>query len=160
MKFYDLDKKKYECEDLNNVHFRPGTYAFVLNANDELLMIIDEKSGQWELPGGGLDIGEEIFESVVREVKEETGYDVKVKNEHPIAVEKEMAYYISDKKYVHGINFFFECELKSERQGSQNFDETENILEVSWVSKEDFLKKDIVYFQENIIRKYINEIWK
>ncbi|WP_114558253.1 NUDIX hydrolase [Desertihabitans aurantiacus] len=32
----------------------------------------------WTLPGGGVEYGESLEEAVVREVKEETGYDVSV----------------------------------------------------------------------------------
>lgn len=34
----------------------------------------------WALPGGGHDIGERIADTVVREVREETGIDVEVDN--------------------------------------------------------------------------------
>jgi ADP-ribose pyrophosphatase YjhB (NUDIX family) len=35
-------------------------------------------SGNWALPGGGMEIGETLTESVLREFREETGYDVGV----------------------------------------------------------------------------------
>jgi ADP-ribose pyrophosphatase YjhB (NUDIX family) len=35
-------------------------------------------SGNWALPGGTMDIGETFAQSVVREVKEETGFDVRI----------------------------------------------------------------------------------
>ena len=34
--------------------------------------------GQWSIPGGTLELGETIAEGVVRELKEETGLDVRV----------------------------------------------------------------------------------
>ena len=34
--------------------------------------------GQWSIPGGGLDVGETIADGVRRELKEETGIDVRV----------------------------------------------------------------------------------
>ena len=35
-------------------------------------------SGNWALPGGAMDIGETFAESAMREVKEETGFDVRI----------------------------------------------------------------------------------
>ena len=35
-------------------------------------------SGNWALPGGAMDIGETLAESAIREVKEETGFDVRI----------------------------------------------------------------------------------
>src|SRR6185369_11583940 len=35
-------------------------------------------NGRWALPGGGHDLGESISDTVVREVREETGIDVRV----------------------------------------------------------------------------------
>lgn len=38
-----------------------------------------QMNNKWEFPGGGVDNGEEIADCVVREVKEETGFDVTIK---------------------------------------------------------------------------------
>lgn len=52
--------------------------AAVRNERGELLMIHRTDNDLWALPGGGHDIGESIAETVVREVREETGIDVEV----------------------------------------------------------------------------------
>jgi 8-oxo-dGTP pyrophosphatase MutT (NUDIX family) len=43
-----------------------------------VLLIHKADNDLWALPGGGHEIGESIAQTVVREVKEETGYDIEV----------------------------------------------------------------------------------
>jgi ADP-ribose pyrophosphatase YjhB (NUDIX family) len=52
--------------------------AVVEDDQGRILLIHKTDNDLWALPGGGHDIGESIGETVVREVKEETGYDVEV----------------------------------------------------------------------------------
>lgn len=56
----------------------PSVTAIVRNERGDLLLIHKTDNDLWALPGGGHDIGESIRETVVREVKEETGIDVTV----------------------------------------------------------------------------------
>ena len=56
----------------------PSVVAVVLDSFDRVLVIHKTDNNLWALPGGGHEIGETIAETVVREVKEETGYDVEV----------------------------------------------------------------------------------
>jgi 8-oxo-dGTP pyrophosphatase MutT (NUDIX family) len=52
--------------------------AFVQDEQGRLLMIHRTDNERWAIPGGAQDVGETIATTVVREVKEETGIDVKV----------------------------------------------------------------------------------
>lgn len=52
--------------------------AVVPNDEGEILIQRRTDNGLWALPGGAQDVGESIAQTVVREVKEETGYDVEV----------------------------------------------------------------------------------
>lgn len=57
----------------------PSVVAVVEDAEGRVLLIHKTDNNLWALPGGGHEIGETIAETVIREVKEETGYDVEVK---------------------------------------------------------------------------------
>lgn len=56
----------------------PSVVALVRDRAGRVLMIQRSDNGRWALPGGGHDIGESIGDTVVREVREETGIEVEV----------------------------------------------------------------------------------
>jgi ADP-ribose pyrophosphatase YjhB (NUDIX family) len=56
----------------------PSVTAIVTDASGAILMVHKTDNDLWALPGGGMDLGESIAQTVTREVKEETGLDVKV----------------------------------------------------------------------------------
>jgi 8-oxo-dGTP diphosphatase len=73
-------------------HFPDCFYRVTIKAlvvRDGKILLLKESpnlSGKWELPGGGLDFGEDIFEGLKREVQEEMGVSVKSVNERPMYV--------------------------------------------------------------------------
>jgi len=56
----------------------PSVVAIVQDDQARILMIHKTDNDKWALPGGGHEPGERIADTVVREVKEETGYEVEV----------------------------------------------------------------------------------
>ena len=65
--------------------FNVAVKAFIVNENDELLLVkrSDDdlhKPGVWEVPGGRLESGEDPFEGLKREVSEETGLEINIRN--------------------------------------------------------------------------------
>jgi 8-oxo-dGTP pyrophosphatase MutT (NUDIX family) len=54
-----------------------GSSAVVVDGDGRILLQRRRDSGNWALPGGAMDIGETFAQSLVREVKEETGFDVR-----------------------------------------------------------------------------------
>lgn len=56
----------------------PSVVAIIQDNQDRLLLIHKTDNGKWALPGGGHDPGESVTDTVIREVKEETGYDIEV----------------------------------------------------------------------------------
>lgn len=61
------------------VDLRVGAYAVIIDDEGRMLLPHwrDETLGSgWTLPGGGMDPGEHPHDTVVREVMEETGYEI------------------------------------------------------------------------------------
>lgn len=68
------------------MHFRAGVVAVVTNAAGQVMAFERaDLPGQWQLPQGGIDVGEEPVEAAWRELGEETGLqseDVTLVGEH------------------------------------------------------------------------------
>ncbi|MFD7985466.1 NUDIX domain-containing protein, partial [Kitasatospora indigofera] len=56
----------------------PSVTAVVADGSGRLLLIHKTDNNLWALPGGGHDIGESVADTVIREVREETGIEVEV----------------------------------------------------------------------------------
>jgi ADP-ribose pyrophosphatase YjhB (NUDIX family) len=52
--------------------------AVIFNEKEEILLVKEQADGRWSLPGGWSDVGFTPTEVVVKEAKEETGFDVEV----------------------------------------------------------------------------------
>ncbi|HYG38526.1 MAG TPA: NUDIX hydrolase [Cytophagales bacterium] len=50
--------------------------GFVLSSDQKVLLVKESIDGKWSLPGGWADVGHSPKETVVKELKEETGLDV------------------------------------------------------------------------------------
>jgi mutator protein MutT len=74
--------KSKQCRDCGFTYYAnpcSATAAFIINDNDELLVVRRAKEpakGTLDLPGGFCDMGETVEEGMRREIKEETGLDV------------------------------------------------------------------------------------
>ena len=78
--------------------------------DDKLLLVKERSDNLWTLPGGWADVNESPSEAVIRETKEETGYDVsaikllalwdKLKHDHP-------------PQWPHAYKCFFHCDIIS-----------------------------------------------
>ena len=51
--------------------------VYIVIKNKDRMLLLRRKDGFWEFPGGGVDWGEDPENSAVREVKEETGIEIR-----------------------------------------------------------------------------------
>ena len=54
--------------------------AVVRNSSNQILLQRRSDDGFWSLPGGGVEAGETVLECLTREILEETGWQVEVRN--------------------------------------------------------------------------------
>ncbi len=81
---------------------------------------------KWEIPGGKVDFGETPEESIVREIKEETGVNIRVKRLIPTVYTKYWEYQWGTQ---HTLLLGYECEFVS--QGKKTADH--HVNDVAWV---------------------------
>jgi 8-oxo-dGTP pyrophosphatase MutT (NUDIX family) len=56
----------------------PSANVIVTNDADEILLIRRSDNGNYALPGGGMDLGESMTDTAIRECYEESGYRIEV----------------------------------------------------------------------------------
>ncbi|MBI3633923.1 MAG: NUDIX hydrolase [Candidatus Vogelbacteria bacterium] len=92
--------------EIPKCYYRVSVKALILDETRKKFLIVQEDNGRWELPGGGLDWGENAQDAIRREVREEMGLEVTY-------VAKQPAYFLSDRddKKVY-VNVIFETQLR------------------------------------------------
>lgn len=85
---------------------RPSAYALIVH-KDAILLITNETSGRFYVPGGGLEVGESLHEAVVREVQEEAGIAIEVIR--LLAAEEDFFYYDPTDTPYHGLLFYYQA---------------------------------------------------
>ncbi|MFI1257707.1 NUDIX hydrolase [Streptomyces netropsis] len=116
----------------------PSVTAVVRNERGHVLLIHKPDNGLWALPGGGHDVGESIADTVVREVREETGIAVVVGDIVGLYTDPQhvMAYDDGEVRQQFSICFRARPTGGTLRTSSES-------KEVRWVSPTDLEKLDI-----------------
>lgn len=140
-----IDLKNYSEE---NPIFKRTAARGIISKGDEYLLIFS-KYGDYKFPGGGVDRGEQLEDTLVREVKEETGYQVirrsikkygqvleRRKGQHGLPLQGKEDVLVMDSHY-------YFCEIGAEA-GSRNLDdyEKEYDYQIVWMTLPEAIKKN------------------
>lgn len=106
-----MDEKNY-APDLEEI-YREAVRGIIF-VNGKLLMIEDD-FGEVKLPGGGIDAGEDDYQALLREVKEETGYRVIPETIVPFGEIEEKRLSVHEPMIWHQISRLYFCDVYPEK---------------------------------------------
>jgi 8-oxo-dGTP pyrophosphatase MutT (NUDIX family) len=103
--------------------------------NDEVLLVRESSDDWWALPGGGIDHGESVESTLIREVEEELGVPVKEVSSDFQIVHFNIGNVVNT---VPRMNLFFKASVPED-----SLKKTDHVAEWHWFTKEEFLKADL-----------------
>jgi 8-oxo-dGTP diphosphatase len=122
----DIDGKRHEIT-ADKLRWRPSAYGIVLK--DGKLLVSPQFHG-YDLPGGGVELGETLEEALLREIREETG----IVAGEPRLLGCETSFFKLPKSttsikspYVQSLLFYYRCEYVSGKLSSDGFTEDEKL---------------------------------
>jgi len=114
--------------------YRISVKALVLNETRDKFLITKEASGEWEIPGGGLDWGEDYKTALQRELAEEMGVQATWIADNP-------SYFISGpmrKNRGWAANILFETKLEN-----LDFTPSDECVAIDWINKDNQSEFDL-----------------
>ena len=107
--------------------------------------------GKWSIPGGAVELGEEVREALVREVKEECGLDIEV--DRLLDVVDNIVVNKEGHLRFHYVILDF---LARPKGGSLR--PADDVLEARWISLEEVEEYDLTKTFRSLFRKHQNKL--
>lgn len=134
--------KKILCRDINGgVHIvsredlvmRTSVYALIRNTEGVLLVRDRTRTDKtWDLPGGGVEPGEELSDALRREVKEETGIGI-VNEPQEICEFTEYFFDVDSQKGWESTRHFYTVRIQSDKSEARDGN-NDDIVEVRYIA--------------------------
>ncbi|MBR5348032.1 MAG: NUDIX domain-containing protein [Lachnospiraceae bacterium] len=148
----EYDYKNYDPN--GTVGSRPSVRGIIIR-DGKLAVVHSKKYDYYSFPGGGIDAGESMEETLVREIREETGLTVLPESirEYGLVVRKEKG--AIDDLFIQE-NYYFLCDVSDQvtRQELGGY-EIEEDYELCWMDPDEMIRANA----ENDHGKYSKEEW-
>lgn len=123
-KLFEIDKKNYI--ENGTVGKRPSVRGIIIR-DGKVAMLHSRKYNYYKLPGGGIEADETLEETLVREVKEESGLVVKTETIQEYGYVRRVEKGRFEDKFIQE-NYYFLCDVE-DNIVSQNLDDYEEFEE-------------------------------
>lgn len=121
------------------LQFRPSAYA-IIRHEENLLLLKNVHTGMWNLPGGGIDLGETIEQGLRRELREECNIEIEIQRQ--AFFDSSFFYFDPSDQAFQTILLYFECKACSLDVTDQFNSPSDVSRDPSWVSIETLSAKD------------------
>ena len=118
--------------------------------DDEKVLLIKQTKGHWGLPKGHVEENETEIETAIREVKEETNYDVEI-----ISDKRFVERYVIDSKIDKEVVYF----IAKKVGGTAEKQETE-VTDIKWCNFDEAIETVTFDNLKNLLRNVFEEIKK
>jgi 8-oxo-dGTP diphosphatase len=150
-KSYNIKHMVPKSKDFPDSFYRVSVKGlYVRDGKILLLKESQKKSGQWELPGGGLDFGENVHAGLKREIEEETGLKVINISDKPLYAWTWRFEGRRNMDWYYSLVLAYRIELKS-----LEFKPSEECEEVGFFSKEELSGIELCW-QTNGLKNFFN----
>lgn len=114
--------------------YRVAIRALIVQ-NNKVLLVKEASDDWWAFPGGGVDHGETVESSLLREIEEELGVPAKA-----VTSDFKIAYYTIGAvvNAIPRMNLFFKVSLLERLP-----EKTVHVTEWGWFTKNEFMKRDM-----------------
>lgn len=143
--------KPQQSKDFPDSFFRVTVKGLCVR-DGKILLFKESKeiSGKWELPGGGLDFGEEIQAGLKREVEEESGLKIKSISEKPLYIWTWRFENVRSMDWYYSLVLAYRIEFED-----LEFKKSDECEEIKFFSKEDLNNIELCK-QTNYLKKIFN----
>ncbi|MFO0764364.1 MAG: NUDIX domain-containing protein [Candidatus Gracilibacteria bacterium] len=127
---HDKDGNSFEVPS-SELRFCPSVYGVIIQ--DGKILLIPQHGDGYGLPGGRIELGESIEAALVREVKEETGYDIEIES----LLDCQSAFFRTNtsKRYIQSILIFYSAHILGGELSDKGFEESEK----AWMSQAEWI---------------------
>jgi len=140
--------KKYGKDwELPEAFYRVAAKLIIKDENNKVLVLKDLTTDAWEMPGGGVDHGEDIKQAIGREVSEELGVELTHIDNDPFTIE----FGLHPDNY-RTVKIYFQAKISS-----SDF-KLEEKFKSKFVDKQEFMSLHM-FGDESPIQKHANRIW-
>lgn len=163
MKCIEIDLKNYN--ENGSIFHRTAVRGVV--QKDGKYLVIHSNEGDYKFPGGGMEAGENLEATLIREMKEETGYEIVKESIRECVAAHEKRKGMKE-EILEMDSYYFFCEVVPEA-GERNLDdyEAEMDYQVAWITPEEMIignnklsdTTNVPWVaRDNMVMEYINSL--
>ena len=126
----------------------------IIKHEGKLLLVkrgVEPEKGKWTIPGGAVELGEEVRDALIREVKEECGLDVEV--DRLMDVVDNIVIGERNRLQFHYVILDFLARLKG-----GTLRPADDVLDARWISLKEVEKYDLTKSFHSFFRKHQREL--